>query len=133
MVPSLPLSSVGSTHMSSNPFPNYLRANRKRLALSQDDVAYLLGTETGAKVCRHERFLREPELGTALAYEVIFQRAVCELFDGLYRKIEQQVAARANTLATRTDQHKPSQRSARKRQTLTRIAALQSNRRLTQL
>src|SRR5436190_14928532 len=29
-----------------------VRANRKRLALSQDEVAFLLGTKSGAKVCR---------------------------------------------------------------------------------
>jgi transcriptional regulator with XRE-family HTH domain len=108
--------------MSSLQFPNYLRANRKRLALSQDDVAYLLGRETGEKVCRHERFLHEPGLATALAYEVIFRRSVSELFDGLYKQVEQEVVARAKVLATKTHGGRSRQRIARKRQALAEIA-----------
>src|ERR1039458_10278598 len=79
-------------------FSNYLRSNRKRLALSQGEVAFLLGTQSGAKVCRYERFVREPSLETALAFEAIFQRSVSELFPGLYQKVEQEVAARAKEI-----------------------------------
>src|ERR1039457_6727515 len=100
--------------MTSPQLPNYLRANRKRLALSQDEVAFLLGTQNGAKVCRYERFVREPSLATALAYEAIFKRLVSELFPGLYQKVEQEVAARAKPLAAKTDHLKSSQRTARK-------------------
>src|SRR2546422_8231312 len=95
----LALSSVASTFMSSPQLPNYLRSNRKRLALSQDEVAFLLGTQSGAKVCRYERFAREPSLETALAFEAIFQRPASELFGGLYQKVQQEVAARAKTLS----------------------------------
>src|ERR1041384_6782549 len=97
--------------MSSTPLPNYLLANRKRSRLSQDEVAFLLGVQSGAKVCRHERFVREPSLATALAYEAILQRPVSELFGGLYKKIEQEVAARAKTLTYRVPPRKPNQRS----------------------
>jgi hypothetical protein len=60
--------------MSSHHFPNYLRAHRKRLSLSQDEIAYLLGAYSGAKVCCYERFHYEPVFHTALAYEAIFGR-----------------------------------------------------------
>lgn len=100
--------------MSSTQLPNYLLSNRKRLALSQGEVAFLLGTKSGAKVSRYERFAREPNLETALAFEVIFQRPASELFGGLYQKVEQEVAARATILAERTDRQK--------RQVLTNIA-----------
>lgn len=50
-------------------------------------------------MCRNERFVREPSLETALAYEVIFQQPIRELFRGLFRKIEKDVAARAGALA----------------------------------
>src|SRR5208282_6911904 len=89
--------------MTSPQLPNYLLSHRKRLALSQDEVAFLLGTRSGAKVCRDERFLREPSLETALAYVAIFKRPASELFGGLYQKIEKQVAERAKTLADRMD------------------------------
>ena len=106
---------------------NYLRSNRKRLALSQDEVAFLLGTKSGAKVSRNEHFVRVPSLETALAYEAIFKRSVSELFGGLYQKIEQEVAERAKILAARTGPGKPSQQTNQKHHTLTSIAAMRSN------
>lgn len=112
---------------SSSQLPNYLLANRKRLALSQAEVAFLLGTHSGAKVCRNERFVREPSLSTALAYEVIFQRPTSELFGGLYQQIEQEVAARAKTLTFRTNRGKQSPRTLHKRQALISIAAKRTN------
>src|SRR6266853_310668 len=103
--------------------PNYLRANRKRLALVQDEVAFLLGAETGESVCRHERFAREPSLAVALAYEAIYQKPVRELFAGLYKKIEKEVAALARTATDRTSLKRTTRQSARKIQSLTGIAA----------
>ena len=108
--------------MTSPLLPNYLLSNRKRLALSQEDVAFLLGTQSGAKVSRHERFARGPSLKTALAYEAIYHRSVSELFSGLYREVEQEVAVRAKTLASKTGPLKPSRQTAQKRQTLVNIA-----------
>src|SRR5688572_4692979 len=108
--------------MISPQLPNYLRANRKRLALSQDEVAFLLGTQSGAKVCRYERFAREPSLETAFAFEAIFQKPAHELFGGLYQKIEKEVAVRAKILIHKPDRRKPSRQTAHKRQTLTEIA-----------
>jgi len=103
--------------------PNYLRTHRKQLGLSQDEVAYLLGAVSGAKVSRYERFARGASLETALACEAIFKRQASELFVGLYQKIEKEVAARAKTLALRMDQQKPNPQTSRKRQTLIEIAS----------
>jgi transcriptional regulator with XRE-family HTH domain len=93
--------------MASPQLSNYLVSNRKRLALSQKEVAFLLGNEGGANVSRYERFEREPSLETTLALEVIFQRSTSELFGGLYQKVEQEVIERAKTLADQTDQGDP--------------------------
>ena len=110
--------------MASPQLPNHLRSNRKRLALSQGEVAFLLGTQSGAKVCRYERFVREPSLATALAFEAIFKRTVSELFPGLYQRIEREVAARAKTLTARTERRKPNRQTVRKREALLGLAAL---------
>ncbi len=86
---------------------NYLRTHRKRLALSQEEVAFLLGVkgmDKGIKVCRDESLAREPSLQTALAYEAIYGRPVRELFAGLYEQIERDVAERAKVLSYRKDQ-----------------------------
>jgi transcriptional regulator with XRE-family HTH domain len=84
--------------MSSTQFPNYLLANRKRLSLSQAEVAFLLRVKDGTKMCRYERFQRTPSLETALAFEVIFGRPVSELFGGLYQEAEAEVAQRAKAI-----------------------------------
>jgi transcriptional regulator with XRE-family HTH domain len=87
--------------MPSPQLPNYLQSNRKRLALSQDEVAFLLGGESGTKISRYEHSDRIPSLETALACEAIFKRPVSELFGGLYQKAEREVAKRAKVLASR--------------------------------
>ena len=112
--------------MASPHLPNYLRAHRKRLGLSQDEIAYLLGAESGAKVSRYERFVRGASFETALACEAVFQRSASQLFAGLYQKIEKEVAARAKTLIDRLDMRNPNRNTARKRQTLAEMAATKS-------
>jgi hypothetical protein len=108
--------------MTSPQLPNYLLSNRKRLSLSQADVAFLLKAKNGEPVCRHERFLREPNLATALAYEAIYKRSASELFSGLYQKIERDVAVRARSLAEKMSRRKPNRRYSRKCQILEVIA-----------
>lgn len=84
--------------MPSPRLPNHLRTNRTRLALFQDDVAFLLGKEDGKKVSRYEMLLHLPNLETALAYEAIYKRPVSELFPSLYEQVERKVAERAKVL-----------------------------------
>ena len=106
--------------MPSPQLSNYVRSNRKRLALSQGEVAFLLGRESSADVSRHENFKCLPGLEMALAYEVIFGRPLSELFGGLYQKAEQEVAKRAEILASRTN----GKRDAPKREMLGQLAAI---------
>jgi transcriptional regulator with XRE-family HTH domain len=112
--------------MTLSQLPNYLRKHRKRLGLSQNEVAFLLGAGSGAKACRYERFSREPGFRTALACEAVFQRPIRELFAGLYEEIEREVAGRAMELVLKTGQMKSDRQTARKRETLERIAASKS-------
>ena len=110
--------------MASSKLPNYLRTHRKRAGLSQDDVAFLLGTLDGAKVCRHERFVRDPGLETALAYEAIFKRSISELFVGVYSKVAEKVAARARALSRRVTGKRPARQVAKRQETLGRLAGM---------
>lgn len=109
--------------MTSSQITNYLQSNRKRLALSQDEVAFLMGTRGGAKISRYERFAREPSLRTALAFEAIYKRSVSELFDGLYHEVEKEVAGRAKILNFRKDRN-PKETAMRKRETLSALAKI---------
>jgi transcriptional regulator with XRE-family HTH domain len=88
--------------------------HRKRAGLSQDEVAYLLGCGHGAKVSRYERFNREPSLRTALAYEVIFQVPVRELFAGIYEQSRRDVERRTRYLVRRIERHTKNPLIARK-------------------
>ena len=69
---------------------NYLRTHRNRAGLSQDEVAYLLGCRSGAKVSRYERFTRPPTLQTALAYDAIFGVAVRDCSQGCSKGLKDQ-------------------------------------------
>lgn len=110
--------------MTSTPLTNCLVSNRKRVALSQEEIGFLLGAESGDTVCRHERFAREPDLRTMLAYEAIYKRSASELFSGMYREIEKEVEERAKTLLLKMESGKPNQRTAHRRQILADIAGV---------
>lgn len=107
--------------MAKNRLPNYLRAHRKRLGLSQAEVAFLLGAEGGAKMCRYEKFSRIPTLETALACEVIFKKPASELFAGLYQQVGRKVSKRAARQIKQFSQTEGSQIS-RKQQWLVELA-----------
>lgn len=102
------------TSMASHKLPNYLRLYRKRLGLSQYEVAFLLGWDDGSQPSRYEHFSRMPELRTALAFAVIFRVPVQELFSGEYQKVERAVCRQAQLLKNRLAAVKPAQRTARK-------------------
>ena len=85
----------------SRPLANYLRSYRKRARLSQDEMAFLLGGESGVTVSRYERARRAPDLERILAYEVIFGAPAPELFAGVYQKVGQVTYKRVEALAAR--------------------------------
>ena len=76
----------------------YLRALRRRSAFSQEDVAFLLGAFTGTRVSRHETGACAPPLEVALAYEVIFDVAIAEVFEDDLVRIAARTRKRAHTL-----------------------------------
>lgn len=97
---------------------SYLKAYRRKSALSQDEVAFLLGTVSGTRVSRYERRARRPLLETAFAYEVIFRTPVKELFAGIYQKVETETIARAQLLSERLAEATPKSLMSRKQVTL---------------
>lgn len=76
----------------------YLRALRRRSAFSQEDVAFLLGAFTGTRVSRHETGVCAPPLDVALAYEVIFDVAIAEVYDDERARIAAEIGKRAKKL-----------------------------------
>lgn len=84
------------------------------MGLSQEEVAYLLGAESGAKVCRYEQLVRDPSFQTALAFEAVFLKPVSELFPKLYQKIAKDVAEHAKVLLRKTERQAPFHQHKRK-------------------
>ena len=110
--------------MASRPLPNHLLKYRKRSALSQAEVAYLLGAKGGAKVCRYEKFLRHPNLKTVLAYLAIFRCNLSELFPGLMQGAQAVVRARAKRLIKKGVLGSSKSLTTRKRQWIALIAGI---------
>lgn len=94
--------------------PNYLRLHRKRLGLSQQEVAFLLGWRDGSQPSRYEHFSSIPSLHTVMALAVIFQVSVNELFSGEYQKVQNAVCRQAQRLEARLAAERPDQHTARK-------------------
>jgi len=102
--------------------PNYLRASRKQAGLSQDDLAFLLGCDSGTKVSRYELFRRQPGLPTVFALEAVFGKPARELFAGMFEDAEQQTAERARRLIERLHKHRDGAQLRRKLALLQTIA-----------
>jgi hypothetical protein len=107
--------------MASPKLPNYLRMHRKWASLSPDEVEFLLGCQTGAKVSRHERF-SAPNVETVFACEVIFGIPARELFAGVYQKVEETIKQRAQVLAGKLNAGKPDRFMRRKLENLAAIS-----------
>jgi transcriptional regulator with XRE-family HTH domain len=102
---------------------NYLRTYRKRTGLSQDEVAFLLGRQHGTKVSRYERNTRQPGLETLLAYELVFNTPVRNLFAGVFEKVEAITLRRAQLLARKLSAATRTPRTARKLELLGHITS----------
>jgi transcriptional regulator with XRE-family HTH domain len=81
--------------------PNYLRAQRRKSGLSQNEVAFLLGRMNGAQVSRYEKRRRLPSVETALACELIFGVPVAELFAGVRDSIGKDIGKRRRELSAK--------------------------------
>jgi DNA-binding XRE family transcriptional regulator len=104
--------------MHSSPLPNYLRTHRKRLGLSQRDVAFLLKSKDGARICRCERSRQTPHLKTLLAYEILFQTPIRDLYAGVRCEVEEGIMERAQLLLEQVLRKTRGKRIARKIATL---------------
>jgi transcriptional regulator with XRE-family HTH domain len=100
---------------------HYLRNERRRLALTQGDIAALIGVRWKQRVSRYERGALPP-LKTAMAYEAIAGKPVADLFGGTYQDIAVNVRNRAHDLLRKIPEaHTP--RELRRKESLEHIAA----------
>jgi transcriptional regulator with XRE-family HTH domain len=76
-----------------------LKPHRKRNAFTQKELGFLLGRKTHSTISRYEAGERSPNLETAFAYQLLFDRQLDELFPGLRASVRAELAERARTLA----------------------------------
>lgn len=100
--------------------PDYLRSERRRAGLSQEDIAALLGSGVLA-ISRYEGRKRIPPLEIALAYQAVFGTPVAELFPGRYQEIVKQVRARARSRSGTLDRATNGRHLGRRKESLQSI------------
>jgi len=100
--------------MQNDKLDNYLRSHRKKLGLTQREVAFILGCQSGAKVSRYERLGRVPSLTTIFAYEALFQKPARELFAGIYDRVERAALRKVRLLVNRLKKRRENPALARK-------------------
>ena len=103
--------------------PHYVRRYRLKSALTQREMAQLLGCQSSATVCQYEANKREPDLRTAFAFRAVFGLAVEELFPELYREVKQQVLIRADQLSNNLSDANTSPALSHKREAVQAILA----------
>ena len=83
--------------MSSQP-QNHVRILRRRNSLTQQDLAFLLGSKEKSKVCRYEQGHRIPSLRTAIALGTIFNTTVGMMFSNVQRGTRRDIVSRITRL-----------------------------------
>jgi transcriptional regulator with XRE-family HTH domain len=102
---------------------NYLRTYRKRRSLSQDEMAFLLGCQSGTKVSRYERSGRKPRIETLFAYELAFGASSRELFAGVYQRSKRKPYIGLQLLTRKLSRATPDPMATRKLQILEAITS----------
>jgi hypothetical protein len=87
--------------MTIQPLPQYLRMHRRRAALTQPELAWLLGFPTRSKVVAYESGPVQRAARDLLGYEVVFNTCLGELFEGARHAIYTQIERRARKLLDR--------------------------------
>lgn len=80
------------------PHTNHLRLHRRQWALSQTQIADLLGLKARSLVSRYENGRGAPHLRSLLAYQIIFGEPVERLFPQLHQSVTDEVMRRATAL-----------------------------------
>jgi transcriptional regulator with XRE-family HTH domain len=103
---------------------NLIRTLRRRLGLSQLDLAALIGYGSDSEVSRLENGSRLPRFAEALMLELVLGMVSAAMFHGLADTARDQVAQRVDRLRSQLGQSaSPGPRASYKKSQLDRIAA----------
>lgn len=76
---------------------NYVRTLRQRHGFSEDELAFLVSHHSHAPISRIELGRAVPNLGVALALQVLFGQEPRRIFPGLYDNVQDEVMRRAQS------------------------------------
>ena len=86
---------------------NLMRVLRRRMGLTQREIAFLLGYESESHVSRLESGSRTPRLPELLVIELVFGAAAAAMFPHVHRAVTDIVRGRLERLRRRTKRLKP--------------------------
>lgn len=109
-------------HPMSHQHVTNLKPHRKRSGFTQEELGFLLGDKKHSAISRYEAGERNPDLKTAFAYQVLFGRAVEDLFPGLHDEVRSEVGKRAQQLAQHIKEDGESRKASYKLERLARLA-----------
>jgi transcriptional regulator with XRE-family HTH domain len=101
--------------------PHYLRSERRRSGLTQEDLAAVFDANEYT-LRRYEQSGRLPPLETALAYQAAFDIPVSELFAGTYKEIQSGIRHRARRRMNSLVSGRSPSHLARRKESLETIA-----------
>jgi DNA-binding XRE family transcriptional regulator len=105
---------------------NYVRTFRRRYALAEEDLAFLIDQRSQSAIAQFESGDRVPTLAQALALQVLFRAPPHRVFPGLYEDVEDGVMRRASELVDRLEGETDT-RSTAKREFLESLARMDDN------
>jgi transcriptional regulator with XRE-family HTH domain len=95
---------------------NYLRSCRKRLGLTQKQLAFIVCLESGSRISALENGHVVPTAGELIVFRKLFARSVDELWPSWAAEVERDTGLRIEQLLDRLNE--TSQRSGRKQRRL---------------
>jgi DNA-binding XRE family transcriptional regulator len=76
-----------------------LKPHRKRSGFTQEELAFLVGDRKHSAISRYEAGDRRPDLRTAVAFKMLFDSDLRELFPGVHAQVSGEIAERAQKLS----------------------------------
>lgn len=99
---------------------SYIRTHRRKWALTQKELAFLLGRKSSAHISKLEQAKRSPTVDVILACKILFGVSSGQLLPKLYEEVENEVMARAAELYEKLE-GKQSRSAARKKEFLSEV------------
>ena len=82
---------------------NYLGSCRKHSALSQEDVAHLVGKPSISTISKMEDGALLPDIKTAFSFALLYQKKLCEIFAKYHEECSLELLRNIDSLSAKYD------------------------------